>query len=233
MVYPDDIVELPGAFYPSDPPPEAVLFHLRVIVDGVAPKLPVIVKCIGRAPGDDCREILVVQQEEMRLAPYIRGVQRHIYGHVPDYFYSLRVHIVLKRVPLLIKQKLKKDIEVHIFPEHISVFIERRLFSEAYILIRPFCPALHAEMCFYSHKKSVVSDPGGVFFSEFFYSFFIALPAVTEGFSQDFETALEYPAVVRFLLIPAPVGRFQVFFINKSVLCQHIGVDIIRVSGKG
>ena len=78
VVEAEDVIHLDGAFDAADPPAEAVLAHGVPVVERVAPELAVLGEVVRRDAGDLLRDVLLVELEELRLAPDVGGVRRDV-----------------------------------------------------------------------------------------------------------------------------------------------------------
>ena len=157
MVNADHIVELLRAADATDPPAVAVARHRFVVVERVAPELPVGAEAVGRDAGDLNGDVVFVQLEHLGLCPHVGGVHRHIDGQVADDADAEGVDIVLERGPLAEEQKLNVGEQLHVVAQHVAVALnDRTVLAAANVLIVPLRPRLHAEVALERHEECVI-----------------------------------------------------------------------------
>ena len=158
----DHVVELLGAVDAADPPAEAVALHCVPVVERVAPELAVLCEGIGRHAGHLAGHALAVELEVFGLRPDVRGVERHIDGHVADEADALAVGVIAQRLPLAEEEDLQEDPEVHLVLQLLVRPLHGLAAVQAQILIRPLAPAGHAVAALERHEQRVIPDPGVV-----------------------------------------------------------------------
>ena len=195
MVDADGIIAAGVAANAPDPPAEAVRAHPIPVVEGIAPELPVLREVVRRHPGDFHRIALLVQPEELPLAPDIGGVQGDVDGQVPDDPDALFPGVGLQRRPLRVKEVLDVNVEVHVLRELFPPGFHRlrRVVPEG--LVRPVQPAFPAEMAFRGEIEGVVLHPGAAG-AEGGDPRLILDPAPAEGGAQEPFPAGQHRAIV-------------------------------------
>ena len=232
MIYADYIIKLPCAVYAAYPPAVAVRRHRVPVIQRVAPELAVLGERIGRHSRDLGGHIVPVQLEKLRIAPHIGGVERDIYRNIADKLHAVVMCVGVELLPLLIEEVLQENVEIHVAAQLLTVLPDGLRAVRAYGLVRPLHPAHHAEARLYRHVQRIIFHPG-IFPAELRRLRRKALPAALKRAPQYLETVVVYSAVVRALLILAPVYPLEVGAPEQSVRYQHIEVYEIRVAGKG
>ena len=195
MVDADGIVAASVAADAPDPPAEAVRAHPLPVVEGIAPELPVLREVVRRHAGDFHGIALLIQSEELPLAPDVGRVQGDVDGQVPDDLHAPLPGVGLQRRPLPVKEVLDIEVEVHILGEFLPPGFHRlrRVVPEG--LVRPVQPAFPAEMAFRGEIEGVVLHPGAAG-AEGGHPLLIPDPAPAEGQAQEPFPAGQHGAVV-------------------------------------
>ena len=233
MVYPDDVVELLRALDAAYPPAVAVGLHVRPVVDGVAPELPVLAEVVGRHAGNAGGYVFLVQQKALRVCPDVRGVERDVDGQVAYYLYPQRVDVLAQLIPLLIEHVLYPGEEPHVRVKQRPVVLQARRLAEPDVLVRPERPGHHAEVPLERHEERVVGQPAGVLLAESGYLARVPVPAARAGEAQDVEAVVVDLAVIDVHGVVAPVHGLYLRLGQQSVLDEHIEVYEIRVARIG
>ena len=157
------------------------------------------------------------------MGPCVRGIFRHIDGHIPEQQDVPFVAVFLQREPLFPEQVLAKDMKVNFLPQLFPVFPDGFRLAVDYFRIRPCRVHRTAEMLLHRGEKSKILHPG-LFLPE-------PVRLGTELFSGLAETApqqlvliLPYCLVVHFFRIR---GSEEIFLtaVKQPFLPKHIAGD--------
>ena len=234
MVNADHIVELLRAADAADPPAIAVACHRFVVVERVAPELPVGAEAVGRDAGDLNGDVAFVQLEHLGLCPHVGGVHRHIDGQVADDADAEGVDIVLERGPLAEEQKLNVGEQLHVVAQHAAVALnDRTVLAAANVLIVPLRPRLHAEVALERHEECVIRQPALVFLFKRCDVLVVARKAARLGLFKQRKAAFVDLAVVNIAGIVAPVAGVDLCARQELILDEQVEVDEVWVASKG
>ena len=109
MVNPYYVIELCIACDAVNPPAEAILFHMLVIIQRIAPELTILAEIIGGYAGYLYRYSLSIKLKILRSGPDIRRIERNIDWHISDELHSVFVSVDFKMIPLLEEKELDID----------------------------------------------------------------------------------------------------------------------------
>ena len=90
MVKPNHVIKPGGHLQAANPPTVPGVCHSLPVKQGISPKLSVCRKGIGRTACYQLGAAPFIQLKQRGVCPYIRGVQRNIYGDIsnnPDAFF--------------------------------------------------------------------------------------------------------------------------------------------------
>ena len=234
MVDADDIVELLRAADAADPPAEAVLRHGLVVVERVAPELPVLAEAVRRDAGDLGGHVVLVELEHFGFCPHVGGVHRHIDGQVADDADAERVDVRLECLPLAEEEKLNVSEKLHILAQLGAVALDDlAACAAADVLVVPFRPRLHAEVALERHEEGVVRQPALIFPLKCRDGLAVARKAARLGLFEQREAARVDFAVVDIAGIVAPVAGVDLRARQELIFDEQVQVDEIRVTRKG
>ena len=227
-----DIIEFKAVLDPADPPLITCLFMIFPIIKRIAPQLTCSGKTIRRAACHSLRFVFLIKLEHLRCSPDVRTVKSHINRNVTDDLNSILVGVILQCSPLGIKLILQPGIEVDLLTAQLPVMLHGLLFPVPDIFI-PLIPAHTVEVFFYSHIKTIFSDPLAVFFFEYFKSFFRLFQTADISFFQQSKTGSVQFSIVDISGITAKITGITLFLQKQSFFDQLIQIDKIRISSKG
>ena len=215
----DGVIAAGVAADAPDPPAEAVRAHPIPVVEGIAPELPVLREVVRRHAGDLHGIALLIQPEELPLAPDVGGVQGNVEGQVPDDLDAPLPGVGLQRRPLPVKEVLDIEVEVHILGEGLPPGCRRlrRVVPEG--LVRPVQPAFPAEMLLGREIQGIVLHPGAAG-AEGGDARLIPGPAPAEGAAQQRPPAGHHRAVVDGAAALHP-GGIHLVLGEEAVRQQH------------
>lgn len=121
MVDADDVEALPCCAQASHPPGEAVLFHVRPVIDGIAPILSIGVEAVRRAARDDARTAGAGQLEVLRVRPDVGGIQRNIDGDIADDQHAVFMGILPQPLPLRMEAELQEPLKIKLVVQQLTV----------------------------------------------------------------------------------------------------------------
>ena len=159
VVYTDDIIQLLCKTHSADPPAVVFLLHSVPVVDGISPQLPVRRESVRRETGNNGGNSVLVQLEQLRLAPDVGAVQRAVNRDITDDLYSIAVRVFLQPEPLLKELELKERIELHVLCVLLLRRIHRILVAQAQWLF-PLAPAFSAVSVLERHEQRIILQPG-------------------------------------------------------------------------
>ena len=87
-------------------------------------------------------------------------------------------------------------------------------------------------MSFACHEQCVIINPF-VFLYKVFDFFFVPFPTVFLGSLQHFKTGFIDLAIINMPWIFPEIDPFEIAFLKKLILDQHIRIDKIGIAGKG
>ena len=228
----DAVVEAARALDAADPPAVAVALHRVPVVKRVAPELPVVRKGIGRDAGDRLGDVLAVELEILRLAPYVGGIQGHVDGDVADEGNALAVGIFAQRVPLAEEEELHKDVKIHLLAQLLAPALHGLGAVHADVLVRPLRPGQTVKLRLERHVQGVGLHPRPVLPKRFDLVGKALLPAYVCYVEQG-QTVFGQTAVIDGAASSAPAERPGLLRLEQPVLHQKIEVDVIGVAREG
>ena len=187
MVEPNDIVNGKAVIYPAAPPGVIVKLHFLPIVNGVAPKLPVGRKSVGRNARNVFRLAVAVKQKQFAsVFPNLNAVVRHVNRDVAENFNAPFRGVIFKLEPLRFAKKLSEQPEL-VF---LAISVQKAGYKSIIVgfILSPVRLVAVRKFLFQSHKKRVIVVialpakllPGTVFLIESGKSFFQNFCFLTE-----------------------------------------------------
>ena len=223
MVDADDVIELLRAADAADPPSEAVLCHGLVIVERVAPELPVLAEAVGRDTGDLGGHIVLVKLEHLGFCPHVGGIHRYIDGKIADDADAERVDVRLERLPLAEEEKLNVGEELYILAQLGAVALDDlAALAAADVLVVPLRPRLHAEVALERHEERIVRQPALVFPLERRDGLAVACEAARLGLFEQCKAARVNFAVVDIAGIVAPAALIDLCARQELILDKKV-----------
>ena len=98
---------------PIDPPAIARLSERLPVIDRVPPQLALGAEIIRRNAGDDPGLRLVVQEEQLRIGPYVRRIRGNKDGKITQQPHSALIRIILEELPVPQHDELAKAELLH------------------------------------------------------------------------------------------------------------------------
>ena len=158
MVDADNIETLPCCAQASHPPGEAVLFHVRPVIDGIAPILSIGVEAVRRAARNDAWTAGTGQLEILRVRPDIGGVQRNIDGDIADNQHTVFMGILPQTLPLRVEAVLEEAMKIKFVVQQLPI-MRHRLGLVHPDIERPLGPRAVVIICLDGHKEYIFIQP--------------------------------------------------------------------------
>ena len=230
MIHTDHIIPGSRAAQTLDPPAVVVFLVQIPPVQGVAPKLTVLIKAIGRAACHVRRCQSFVQQEPLGIAPNVRGIIGHVDGHVTDNGNAVFMGIGPQLLPLAVEQILHKGIEPNLLFQFLTGLPNgcRLPALEGFL---PFIPGLAVFLGLQRHEQCKIRQPVAVLPGKGFQSRIFREPAI--GQPQHVQPMGIQKAKVCPVGVRAPVAAGDLLRPEKTLLHQHIQVNEIMVACVG
>ena len=215
---------------PALPPGKAGLFVIGPVVQGIAPVLALVGKGIRGHAGHAGGAHILLQLEELRIAPHLGAVRRDIDGQVADDGDSLGVGVGLDRLPLAEEQILQEGLEGTLLSHFFPAAGHGLRLAQA-DLVGPLGQLL-VKMGVQGHKEGVVRQPVGLLSLKLLQLRGVLLPAPFKGFPQQGHPGLVKPGIVHPVRI-VPPGSVQLVGGEQALLRQLLQVQEQGVAREG
>ena len=159
VIDPHDIIAPEAVGKPFHPPGKIRAPVILPIVNRISPQLSCRGEPIRRAPGHHRRISLVIQLEQLRMAPCVRAVKGHINRNIPDDLHAVLVCIRLERFPLPAEIVLLEPAELNLVRELLPASLQCFRFSQADIVV-PLNEAFSALFRLHGAVQRVILQPG-------------------------------------------------------------------------
>ena len=229
MVESDYIVNGKTIIQPVFPPIIAVLLHFFPVVNGIAPKLPVLRERVGRNAGNFGRRSVVVKRKQFfAVFPHFHAVPREINRNIPENFHAVFVGVGFKRAPLLFAKVLreqKKLVIIAITPDkcRYKPIIERFIFS-------PFRAVAIGKSLLERHKHGII----GILSARNESPPFVAVLIETAiRLSENFRFFRKQRAVIYPARIAPEIRRRNFLRRQQTLLSERLQVYIIMTKRLG
>ena len=227
----EDVAELHAALKSLDPPFIVVPLQIRPVVNRVAPELAVRGEGIGRAARHGRRDVLLVEEVHLRLAPGVRAVVGGVEGDVADNLHAVVICILVKLLPLLIEFILHETLQTDrvgiLFPCLLDCF---RLLGLQ--LFRPAFPAAAAVGFLDGHEQGEAVQPVIVLLAEGLVFRLLRGVKTLVGNLEGLVPGVVNGAVVDGGRVGAEVHLVQLLLLYEAFLAEGLKVDEIGIPGK-
>ena len=249
MIDPDRVIEKEGMLHPGLPPGEIFRPVPVPVIDGIAPELAGRREGIRRAARHDRGPALLIQLEEVRMAPGVRAVHGHIDGQVSDDPDIVAGRIALEGLPLAEEHILHEAVEPHLVQELSVPLADGLRPAQADVLV-PVHPGRVLKMALEGAVEGIVVQP----FLVVCYVGLKSIPVVVIGLAlppvvrpesigtvligpvQEQVAALVDPVIVHVGRVCAEIKLFRLLpgqIAEPDQLFQIDKIGISRKSGKG
>ena len=232
MVDADDVEALPCCAQASHPPGEAVLFHVRPVIDGIAPILSIGVEAVRRAARNDAWTAGTGQLEILRVRPDVGGIQRNIDGDIADNQHTVFMGILPQTLPLRVEAVLEEAMKIKFVVQQLPI-MRHRLGLVHPDIERPLGPRAVVIICLDGHKEYILLQPRTLLADIFRVALRRGLVEAAPGQMQHPQALVVHLRKIDLIGAAAPIDAVKLLLRQVSVLDKLVQIDQIRVPGEG
>ena len=248
VIDPHDIIAPEAVGKPFHPPGKIRAPVILPIVNRISPQLSCRGEPVRRTPGYHRRISLVIQLEQLRMAPCICTVKGDVNRNIPDDLHAVLVCIRLERFPLPAEIVLLEPAELNLVRELLPISLHCLRLSQTDIVV-PLNEAFSALLRLHGAVQRIILQPGRLPLTERAKILpgriirrtgegtlrLLRVGAVLICLFQQGKAHRIDLTIIDILWIAAKIHRIQILLCEKALLHKGVQINkigISRISGK-